>query len=98
MSRIVLPQTRYVYSRLRLPVHTSACCIVLLPLRVNLVCYLLQAYMEEHVRNADKLSDEWAALEKYVPDDCDIEAGKLNPELNRYPTILPCKPIYCYTE
>ncbi|XP_067935891.1 receptor-type tyrosine-protein phosphatase N2-like isoform X2 [Watersipora subatra] len=47
------------------------------------------AYMEDHLKNSKRLEEEWSALESYVPDECDIEVGKLNPSSNRYPSVLP---------
>lgn len=47
--------------------------------------------MEDHLKNTERLEQEWTALCNYTPDQCDMEAGKLNPTRNRYPSILPCK-------
>ena len=47
--------------------------------------------MEDHLKNSERLEHEWSSLADYVPDQCDIEMGKLNASKNRYPSILPCK-------
>jgi hypothetical protein len=51
----------------------------------------LQAYMEDHLLHADKLTEEWEELERYVPDDQRVEVGEKNADKNRYPSILPCE-------
>ena len=56
---------------------------------------VLQSYMEDHLKNTERLEQEWTALCNYTPDQCDVEAGKLNPTRNRYPSILPCR-LYTY--
>jgi len=49
--------------------------------------------MEDHLKNTQRLEQEWRALTDYVPDQRDVEAANLpaNKTKNRYPNVLPCK-------
>jgi hypothetical protein len=53
-----------------------------------------QAYMEEHLANKDKLSEDWAAVAQYLPDRVDTHTARLplNAALNRDMDVLPCTP------
>ena len=73
---------------------TTACQRYTYICSIQFVTWLLvfiQSYMEDHLKNTERLEQEWTALCNYTPDQCDVEAGKLNPTRNRYPSILPCK-------
>lgn len=54
---------------------------------------LLQAYMEDHLRNRDRLAKEWQALCAYQaePNTCATAQGEGNIKKNRHPDFLPCK-------
>jgi hypothetical protein len=54
---------------------------------------LLQAYMEDHLRNRDRLAKEWQALCAYQaePNTCATAQGEGNVKKNRHPDFLPCK-------
>lgn len=53
----------------------------------------LQAYMEDHLRNRDRLAKEWQALCAYQaePNTCATAQGEGNIKKNRHPDFLPCK-------
>lgn len=50
-----------------------------------------QSYMEDHLKNKDRLDREWKGLLAYEADTCFTIAGQLaqNTKKNRYPDILP---------
>jgi protein tyrosine phosphatase len=51
-----------------------------------------QAYMEDHLKNKDRLQQEWDTLSAYDPEPCSIVAAiePTNMRKNRYTDILPC--------
>lgn len=53
----------------------------------------LQAYMEDHLRNRDRLAKEWQALCAYQaePNTCVTAQGEGNIKKNRHPDFLPCE-------
>lgn len=53
----------------------------------------LQAYMEDHLRNQDRLAKEWQALCAYQaePNTCATAQGESNIKKNRHPDFLPCE-------
>lgn len=53
----------------------------------------LQAYMEDHLRNRDRLAKEWQALCAYQaePNSCATAQGEGNIKKNRHPDFLPCE-------
>ena len=53
--------------------------------------HMVLSYMEDHLRNKDRLEQEWVALCAYVAEPCDtsIAHKKENVEKNRYQDILP---------
>lgn len=53
----------------------------------------LQAYMEDHLRNRDRLAKEWQALCAYQaePNTCATAQGEGNIKKNRHPDFLPCE-------
>ena len=52
-----------------------------------------QAYMEDHLKNKDRLQKEWEALCSYQaePSSVSIAQNESNLEKNRYPDFVPCK-------
>lgn len=52
-----------------------------------------QAYMEDHLRNRDRLAKEWQALCAYQaePNICATAQGEGNIKKNRHPDFLPCE-------
>lgn len=52
-----------------------------------------QAYMEDHLRNRDRLAKEWQALCAYQaePNACATAQGESNIKKNRHPDFLPCE-------
>lgn len=55
--------------------------------------FLLQAYMEDHLRNRDRLAKEWQALCAYQaePNACDMARHEDNVKKNRNPDYVPCE-------
>lgn len=53
--------------------------------------HMVLSYMEDHLRNRDRLDQEWVALCAYVAEPCDtsIALRKTNREMNRYPEVVP---------
>nr|XP_022917943.1 receptor-type tyrosine-protein phosphatase N2 isoform X2 [Onthophagus taurus] len=53
--------------------------------------HMVLTYMEDHLRNKDRLEQEWIALCAYLaePSECKLALNKDNCEKNRYPEILP---------
>lgn len=54
---------------------------------------LRQAYMEDHLRNRDRLAKEWQALCAYQaePSVCSIAQSEANLKKNRNPDYVPCE-------
>lgn len=54
---------------------------------------LPQAYMEDHLRNRDRLAKEWQALCAYQaePSVCSIAQSEANLKKNRNPDYVPCE-------
>ena len=57
-----------------------------------LICFK-QSYMEDHLKNKDRLDREWEALCSYEADPAStkVAADSANSRKNRYSDILPCK-------
>lgn len=53
----------------------------------------LQAYMEDHLRNRDRLAKEWQALCAYQaePNSCTTAQGEGNLKKNRHLDFVPCE-------
>ena len=54
--------------------------------------HMILSYMEDHLRNKDRLEKEWESLCSYEPDPCTCITGRmsLNQRKNRYPEeVLP---------
>jgi receptor-type tyrosine-protein phosphatase N len=53
--------------------------------------HMVLSYMEDHLKNKDRLEQEWVALCAYVAEPCDISIAskKENLEKNRYADIVP---------
>ncbi|KFO20159.1 Receptor-type tyrosine-protein phosphatase-like N, partial [Fukomys damarensis] len=53
--------------------------------------HMILAYMEDHLRNQDRLAKEWQALCAYQaePNTCAIAQGEGNTKKNRHPDFLP---------
>lgn len=53
----------------------------------------LQAYMEDHLRNRDRLAKEWQALCAYQaePNSCATAQGEGNLKKNRHLDFVPCE-------
>ncbi|KAJ8957783.1 hypothetical protein NQ314_006496, partial [Rhamnusium bicolor] len=53
--------------------------------------HMVLSYMEDHLKNKDRLEQEWVALCAYVAEPCEttIALKKENVEKNRYPEIIP---------
>ena len=47
--------------------------------------------MEDHLKNKDRLHEEWEALCNYEADMCSTKVGTSNPSKNRHKEALPCK-------
>lgn len=62
----------------------------------GLIAGLLQSYMEDHLKNKDRLDEEWQALCAYEPEVSAVTVASLpqNERKNRYSDILPCE--YCH--
>ena len=54
---------------------------------------VLQSYMEDHLKNKDRLEREWEALCAYEadPSNTAVAEDQSNARKNRYGDILPCK-------
>lgn len=52
---------------------------------------MVLSYMEDHLKNKDRLEQEWVALCAYVAEPCEttIALKKENVDKNRYPEIVP---------
>lgn len=57
---------------------------------------LLQAYMEDHLRNKDRLQKEWEALCSYQaePSSITVAQDPVNMDKNRHAECLPCELIH----
>lgn len=51
--------------------------------------HMILAYMEEHLSNKDKLSEDWAQLSAFMPDRIQTAVARLNEQLNRDMHVLP---------
>ncbi|XP_030751242.1 receptor-type tyrosine-protein phosphatase N2 [Sitophilus oryzae] len=53
--------------------------------------HMVLSYMEDHLKNKDRLDQEWVALCAYVAEPCEtsIAMRKDNVEKNRYPEVVP---------
>ncbi|XP_018575547.1 receptor-type tyrosine-protein phosphatase N2 [Anoplophora glabripennis] len=53
--------------------------------------HMVLSYMEDHLKNKDRLEQEWVALCAYVAEPCEttIALKKENVDKNRYPEIVP---------
>lgn len=53
--------------------------------------HMVLSYMEDHLKNKDRLEQEWVALCAYVAEPCEmtIAMKKTNKENNRYPEVAP---------
>ncbi|CAG9860461.1 unnamed protein product [Phyllotreta striolata] len=53
--------------------------------------HMVLSYMEDHLKNKDRLEQEWVALCAYVAEPCEISiaAKKSNKPNNRYPEVVP---------
>lgn len=59
-----------------------------------ILCHdVLQSYMEDHLKNKDRLDEEWEGLVAYEPDLSATTVGteSSNMRKNRYTDIVPCK-------
>lgn len=63
----------------------------------GLVTLFRQAYMEDHLKNKDRLLKEWEALCSYQaePSSVSVAQSESNLEKNRYPDFVPCKTTFC---
>ena len=54
---------------------------------------VFQSYMEDHLKNKDRLEREWEALCAYEadPSNTTVAEDQSNARKNRYGDILPCK-------
>lgn len=54
---------------------------------------LFQSYMEDHLKNKDRLEREWEAMCAYEADPCSTKVAEdsANARKNRYADVLPCK-------
>ena len=54
--------------------------------------------MEDHIKNKDRLQQEWEILSAYDPEPCSIVAAiePTNMRKNRYTDILPCELFIAY--
>uniref|UniRef100_A0A3Q3L6K0 Protein tyrosine phosphatase receptor type Na n=1 Tax=Labrus bergylta TaxID=56723 RepID=A0A3Q3L6K0_9LABR len=54
--------------------------------------HMILAYMEDHLRNKDRLQKEWEALCSYQADPCSLAAAQspTNMDKNRHPESIPC--------
>lgn len=61
---------------------------------------VLQSYMEDHLKNKDRLDREWEALCAYEADPAStkIASDASNSRKNRYTDTLPCKAHLQYFE
>lgn len=55
--------------------------------------FLLKAYMEDHLRNKDRLMKEWEALCSYQaePSAVSVAQSDANAKKNRCPDSVPCE-------
>ncbi|XP_048518833.1 receptor-type tyrosine-protein phosphatase N2 isoform X2 [Dendroctonus ponderosae] len=53
--------------------------------------HMVLSYMEDHLKNKDRLDREWEALCAYVAEPCDTSIALKTPnrEMNRYPEVVP---------
>ncbi|XP_050310499.1 receptor-type tyrosine-protein phosphatase-like N [Anthonomus grandis grandis] len=53
--------------------------------------HMVLSYMEDHLKNKDRLEQEWVALCAYVAEPCDTSVAlkKENQGRNRYPEVVP---------
>ncbi|KAJ8970255.1 hypothetical protein NQ317_010499 [Molorchus minor] len=53
--------------------------------------HMVLSYMEDHLKNKDRLEQEWVALCAYVAEPCEttVAQKKENVDKNRYPEIVP---------
>ena len=54
--------------------------------------------MEDHLKNKDRLDQEWEALEAYEaePNATHVAMETANMRKNRYSDLLPCESGFCY--
>lgn len=59
---------------------------------ISHVLPLPQAYMEDHLRNKDRLQKEWEALCSYQAEPCSVAVAQspANVDKNRHVEALPC--------
>jgi len=50
-----------------------------------------QAYMEDHLRNKDRLMKEWVALCSYQAEPSAVSQSDANAKKNRCPAAVPCE-------
>lgn len=52
---------------------------------------MVLSYMEDHLKNKDRLEQEWVALCAYVAEPCEMSKAQQNDnkDKNRYPEIVP---------
>ena len=52
----------------------------------------VQSYMEDHLKNKDRLEREWEAMCAYEADPCSTKVAEdsSNARKNRYADVLPC--------
>lgn len=57
------------------------------------LAYIPQAYMEDHLRNKDRLMKEWEALCSYQaePSAVSVAQSDANAKKNRCPDSVPCE-------
>ena len=60
--------------------------------------HFFQSYMEDHLKNKDRLTLEWDGLCAYEAEPNSIAVGlePANMRKNRYSDVLPCKFIVLY--
>lgn len=65
--------------------------LLLLFFTIFIAGHMVLSYMEDHLKNKDRLEQEWVALCAYVAEPCEmtIAMKKTNKENNRYPEVAP---------
>ena len=61
--------------------------------KAGIARHVLQSYMEDHLKNQDRLDQEWEALAAYQADPCStsVATDQSNARKNRYSDVLPCE-------